>query len=197
MIETLPSVLESPVSGCFLVASPALPDPNFMHTVVLLCHHGPNGSYGFVINRPGPQTLDDLPIESPLLAGRRDSIWLGGPVALDTIQIVHRLGYGVPEALHVAGDVFVGGDPEVLHRRLAANESEGGPDDTARFVVGYSGWGEGQLDFEFRTGSWVICPASEEFIFDPRPETVWRRVLRSFGEPFASLAALPPDPSWN
>ncbi len=204
MFDSLPSVLDGPVSGSFLVASPLLPDPNFMHSVVLLCRHGEEGSYGLVMNRPGPQTLADLTqcdptMDLPLLIGREDTIWLGGPVGRNKIQVVHRLGDGIPDSTHVAGDVFVDGHPTALHERLLAlpTPAKGDLSTPIRFVAGYAGWGEGQLDLEFQTGSWIACPASSDFIFDAQPDTVWRRLLRSFGEPFATLATLPPDPTWN
>ena len=63
--------------------------------------------------------------------------------------------------------------------------------------MGYSGWGEGQLEAELREGAWVVCPATEALVFDTKPESLWRRALRSLGGGWAALADEPPDPSWN
>ncbi len=182
----------APGRGTFLVASPRLLDPNFMHSVVLLVDHSDEGSYGVIVNRPGDLTVADLGGEVPLLQGRSDPVWFGGPVGVDRLQVLHGLGDTVPGSLPVLPGVQLGGDPDVLRRAMAADAQS-----RAKFIVGYSGWGARQLDGELREGSWVVCPATEGFVFDPSPETLWRRVLRARGGPIASLADIPPDPSWN
>lgn len=183
-----------PARGTFLVASPRLMDPNFMHTVVLLCDHGPQGRYGVVVNRRGNVTVSDIGGEVPLLAGRSDAVWLGGPVGLEQLQVLHAMGETVPGCLAVLPGVQLGGDPDVLKRALAASKPDLTP---AKFVVGYSGWGARQLEAELAEGAWVVCPASPRFVFDRDPETLWRRVLRARGGPYADLADIPPDPTWN
>jgi putative transcriptional regulator len=190
----MPSV---PAAGTFLVASPGLMDPNFTHAVVLVCRHGVEGTYGLIVNRRTPRSVADLESDAPLLSGRADPLYLGGPVAGDTLQILHRGHGGVPGGLAVMGDIHLGGDPAVLHGVLPGPEDVAACAGSVRFVLGCSGWGEGQLDSEIREGAWVVCEAEERFVFDPDPETVWRRVLRSLGTPWASLADLPPDPTWN
>ncbi len=186
--------LRKPERGTFLVAAPQLLDPNFMHAVVLLCDHGPDGSYGLIVNRPGRLTVRDLQSDAPLLDQRDDRLWLGGPIQLETLQVLHRLGPGIPGALHVIDDVHLGGDPAVLHAALGQRHESR---ELVRFVLGYSGWGAGQLEAEIAEGTWVVCDADEASVFDARPESVWRRVLRGLGGAFAHLADVPPDPSWN
>ncbi|MFV1959436.1 MAG: YqgE/AlgH family protein, partial [Planctomycetota bacterium] len=80
-----------PGRGTFLIASPRLLDPNFMHAVVLLVAHGPEGSHGIVVNRPGSLTVADLKSDHPLLDGRSDPLWVGGAVQVEALQILHRL----------------------------------------------------------------------------------------------------------
>ncbi len=184
----------APERGTFLISSPRLMDQNFMHTVVLLCDHTDEGSYGVVVNRPGKLTVADLQTDNELLAGRDDALWMGGPVQLETVQLLHRLGSGIPGSMHVVDDVHLGGDPAVIRRAL---EKRGEGRELIRFLLGYSGWGAGQLEAELSEGAWVTCPASEELIFDVRPDTLWRRALRRLGGAWAALADEPPDPSWN
>ncbi len=183
-----------PAAGTFLVASPQLLDPNFMHTVVLLCDHGPLGSYGMVVNRPDDRSLSDLGVETPLLAGRSDQVWYGGPVKADLLQVLHRMGSTIPGSHTVAPGIHLGGDPAVLRTAL---DAEPGAEGRVRFVRGYSGWGEGQLEAELAERAWVVCPADQRFVFDSQPDTLWRRVLRAKGGAYARLADLPPDPTWN
>ncbi len=180
--------------GTFLISSPRLMDENFMHTVILLCDHSAEGSYGVVVNRPGTLTVADLHSDSELLSERSDALWLGGPVQLETVQLLHRIGPHIPGSVPIVENVHLGGDPTVIHQLLQdRTESR----ELLRFILGYSGWGEGQLDAELREGAWVVCPATEELIFDTRPESLWRRALRSLGGGWAALADEPPDPSWN
>lgn len=192
MTPTVPAPIV-PARGTFLVAAPRLLDPNFMHAVVLLVDHGDEGSYGLIVNRRGEIALSDLGSDAPLLAGRKDPIWFGGPVGVERLQVLHGLGETVPGALTVLPGVQFGGDPDFLRKRLDGKKS----DAPTKFVVGYSGWGAAQLEGELAEGAWVVCPASDRFVFDPDPETLWRRVLRARGGPYAQLADVPPDPSWN
>lgn len=194
MASALPPRPVPPAPGTFLIAAPRLLDPNFAHAVVLLCAHGPEGSHGLVVNRPGQVTIADLESDHVLLQGRNDPIWVGGPVQVETLQVLHRLGPGIPGSIQILDDIHLGGDAEVV--RTLLDEREAGPD-TVRFVLGYSGWDGGQLEQELIEGSWVVSTASPDLAFDPRPQSVWRRALRAMGEPFAALADEPPDPSWN
>jgi putative transcriptional regulator len=184
----------APERGTFLISSPRLLDPNFMHTVVLLCEHNDDGSYGLIVNRPGKLTVADLHSDNELLEDREDRLWMGGPVQLETVQLLHRLGPGIPGSLHVVDDLHLGGDPAVIRRALEKRQESR---ELIRFVLGYSGWGEGQLEAELAEGAWVVCPAAPELVFDPRPETLWRRALKRLGGAWASLAHEPPDPTWN
>ena len=187
----------APAAGTFLVASPSLMDPNFTRSVVLICRHGLEGTYGLIINRRTERTVSDLKSDASLLDGRDDPLYLGGPVAGDTLQVLHRHGTSLPGGMAVMGDVHLGGDPAILGNILSGPSNPGEGTESTRFVLGCSGWGEGQLDSEIREGAWIVCEAEERFVFDPDPGTVWRRVLRSLGPPWATLADLPPDPSWN
>lgn len=181
-----------PVRGTFLVASPRLLDPNFMHAVVLLCDHGPEGSYGVIVNRRSPISVSELGTDAPLLKDRSDAVWFGGPVGVEQLQVLHGLGQTVPGSLPVMPGVQLGGDPAVLNQQLSRKKPP-----LLKFVVGYSGWGAKQLESELREGAWVVCPGNDRFVFDPDPDTLWRRVLRARGGPYAELADIPPDPTWN
>ncbi|MCG3133676.1 MAG: hypothetical protein HMLKMBBP_00892 [Planctomycetes bacterium] len=183
-----------PRAGSLLVAAPSMLDPNFMHTVVLLCAHSPDGSLGFVLNRPSPVSTSDLDSELELLATRKESLFTGGPVSPRELHVLHRTGRGVPGSLPVVDGVALDGEPDALHAALSDADPAVA---RVRFVAGYAGWSAGQLDAELAESSWIVCPADARTIFDGRPETLWRRVLRAQGGATAALADLPPDPSWN
>lgn len=192
MPETEPDPHRTPRKGALLVASPRLLDPNFMHAVVLLCEHTAEGTFGLVVNRPLPLRVGDLESDVELLRGRTDRLWAGGPVSRGELQVIHEGLDGVPGAMAVVDGVSFGGDPAVLRTSL-----EKAPETPVKFVVGYAGWGAGQLDAEMLESSWVVVRATARRIFDPEPETLWRRVLRAEGGAVAALADVPPDPSWN
>jgi putative transcriptional regulator len=190
----VPAAVLRPGPGVLLVAKPRLVDPNFLHTVVMLCEHDDaKGTLGFVLNRPTENVLPDVLRGDHGFDGRRDRVFLGGPVGLDQLAVVHRIA-DLPRTLEVLPGVFVGGDADDLGSRLRA---EATPEEEVRFLVGYSGWGEGQLAREMEEDSWILAPGRPEWTFDPEPRTLWRRVLRSLGGPYALLANMPSDPELN
>jgi len=180
--------------GVLLVANPRMMDPNFMHAVVLICDHGPDGSYGLIVNRPTSMTLTDFGSDDTLLAGRKDRVYQGGPVSQTTLQVVHNLPSPIPGAVTMAPGIHLGGDAVVLRKALDGFTP---PDRHVRFLLGYAGWSADQLTQELTEGAWLMFPAREEHIFGPHPERLWRDILREHGGTLARMADLPPDPSWN
>jgi putative transcriptional regulator len=170
-------------------------DPNFMHTVVLMCAHTEQGAHGLVINRPSPITVDKLLPEHALLARQQFPVHAGGPVGLDTLQFVHRLPDEIPGGVELSSGVHLGGDldslAELLDRRGLAAAAD------LRLILGYAGWSAGQLDSELAQGAWLPASLRPEWIFTPDPQSLWRNVVRSLGRGAAGLEDMPPDVSWN
>jgi putative transcriptional regulator len=183
------------VPGSLLAAAPDLRDPNFMHTVVLVCMHSEEGAHGLVINRPSPLTVDKLLPEHARLAEQRFPVHAGGPVGLDTLQFLHRVPERIPGGVELAEGLHLGGELDALAELL----DERGPAalSDVRLVLGYAGWAAAQLDGELREGSWLPAAARPEWIFSHEPQSVWRQVVRSIGRDAAGLEDLPPDVSWN
>lgn len=178
-------------TGDLLVAAPILEDPNFHRTVLLLCEHGEQGSFGLVLNRPlilrpGEvfETLSSVP----------HSVAYGGPVQPETMHFLHRLGDRLPDSIAVVEDIRWGGDFERLQALLESNPGLAG---RTRFFMGYAGWGEGQLEEEVVEGAWILAPGRLGDVFADDPEDMWRRVLRRMGGPHALLANFPVDPRLN
>lgn len=181
--------------GTLLAASPDMLDPNFMHSVVLICQHSAEGAYGLVVNRPSGQLSAKVLADHPLWSRADAELFFGGPVSLNQLQLLHSAGQRVPGGVAVLPDVFVGGDLDLaaswwLELPKAARAA-------VRLVVGYSGWGAGQLESELERGSWIPAAGSAELIFMHEPRGIWRAVLRSLGDQAAGLEDLPPDPHWN
>jgi len=180
--------------GSLLLSMPQLMDENFMHTVVLMVEHTPDGAYGLVVNRPAAVTIDQLMPDHPVLSQALFPVYSGGPVGLDTLQFIHRVPNEIPGGLQLYDDLYMGGEFESLASHISR---EGGGGDV-RLFLGYSGWGAGQLDAELATGSWVPAPPRPEVEFlRGDPERTWRETMRALGSDGEGLSHQPPDPSWN
>ncbi|QXD16620.1 YqgE/AlgH family protein [Rhodocaloribacter litoris] len=180
-----------PTTGTLLIAPPLMEDPNFRRTVVLLCEHGEEGSFGLILNRPLTLHLQDvlddvLDYDTPLS--------LGGPVQPNTLHFLHRFGERIPGAVPVLEDVYWGGDFEALKHLLTGERVTG---EALRFFLGYAGWSPGQLEEEIEQGGWFLSPASGDVVFAEVPERLWRAVLRRKGGEYAILANFPDDPRLN
>ena len=183
--------MTAPVPGCLLVAEPPMPDPNFKRTVILLCEHTMEGSFGLVLNRPAGVRLSevatvDLPFDAEL--------WQGGPVQPDTLHYVHPYRDSLPGALPVLEGVYWGGEFDALSDGLVSGALDA---ERVRFFVGYSGWGPGQLDAEFDDGSWIVREATPGVAFAEDDDALWRDILRGMGGEYALLANFPDDPRLN
>ena len=154
-------------SGVFLVArQEVLKDPNFQGTVILLCAHERDGDYGLVLNRASHMPLDEV-FESlpPELRVPRE-VHLGGPVEQDKIQILDWSGEPAPESQQIIPGLHMGG-----HWNFTWQDDDDLPDPTPgkrfhradgseyRIFLGYSGWGEGQLESEIEVGAWQVFEA--------------------------------------
>jgi len=181
--------------GTLLLSAPPLLDPNFMHTVVLLVQHDDDGAYGLVVNRSTDATLGDLLPEHPQLGVSEIKVYGGGPVGLDTLQVLHQAPHALPGGVPIGQGLFLGTGLDELAGFLASEDASGA---RLRLVVGYSGWGAGQLDAELASGSWIPRSLDLALVFtDDPPEAVWRRALRDLGDSGVGLASQPPDPTWN
>ena len=181
--------------GALLAAWPELMDPNFMHSVVLLCQHTPDGAYGLVTNQATELLLRDLLPEHELLGRSEFPVHLGGPVDHSTMQFLHRVPSRISGGVPLGADLWIGGDLDELARYLDQEPEAAAR--TVRVFLGYSGWGAGQLDDELEQGSWIPADATVEAVFGAVGEPAWRSVVRSTGRAGEELQNLPPDTSWN
>jgi len=187
--RTMESVI---TKGCFLIAGPALYDPNFRQSVVLLCEHNDQGSMGLIINRPTELVLAEA-LHQLSIADHHDLVYSGGPVQPDHLLVLIRAHEQPTLSHHVFNDVYMGTDLPTL-QSLAAHAL---PGETFRGYAGYAGWGGGQLDSELETGSWITIPADSKWIFDADPAAVWPELMRSLGPRYAFYASMPKDPTLN
>lgn len=177
--------------GILLIADPFLKDPNFLRTVVFLCEHKEEGSFGFVLNRQYENTLDEL---IPELEGHKVPVYYGGPVQLDSIHFLHQYPDEIPGGQEVIKGVYWGGDFDAVVNLIkdpAFNQAK------IRFYIGYSGWSEGQLKTEMTEKTWLTVKASRKLIFHDNYGEIWKESLKHLGGDYEMMANFPIDPQLN
>ncbi|MEQ9593589.1 MAG: YqgE/AlgH family protein [Cyclobacteriaceae bacterium] len=180
-----------PGKGRILVSEPFLPDPNFERTIVLLCEHNEDGSFGFVINKPSVAKIGDVMED---LEQFDVPLFVGGPVQQDTLHYIHRYPH-LQDAVQITEDTYWGGNFESLKAMI--NSSQVDKDDL-KFFLGYSGWSEGQLDEEMEANSWIVSDKfSAELLFETDPDLMWKESLKSMGGRFSVFSNYPVDPRQN
>lgn len=180
-----------PGTGILLIADPFLRDPNFLRTVVFLCEHKGEGSFGFVLNRRYSNTIDEL---IPELQDHKLPVFYGGPVQQDTIHFLHQYPDIIPGGQEVIKGVFWGGDFEKMVELIRTDAIDAGK---IRFYIGYSGWGSGQLDDELKEKSWLTVKATRKLIFHHKYEEIWKDSLKHLGGDYEMMINFPIDPQLN
>jgi len=171
---------ENLLTGQFLIAMPALEDPNFAQTVTFLCQHSTEGALGVIISRPLEMRLNEIletmgiPLEDES-AGDIPVYW-GGPVQPERGFVIHS------PVGHWQGTLAVGDDIGLTTSRdiLEAIACGRGPEKLL-LALGYAGWGEGQLEEEILQNAWLNGPASAEIMFDLPPALRWRAAAALMG----------------
>lgn len=166
--------------GQFLIASPNLMDPNFRHTVVLICEHNDKeGTLGLIVNRPtGVPLVEALP-HVPVLKGTSYVLFWGGPVQQSSIMMLFRLAQAPPEPKEVLAGVYLGAGPDTLIQVI----TNPNPTETFRAFAGYAGWAPGQLKYEMALGSWALVAADSASLFDKDPTGLWMDMLEKLQAP--------------
>ena len=177
--------------GKLLLAGPALKDPNFDRTVVLVTEHSDEGAMGLVLNRPSEAPVDEAVPDLSWVVEPDDIVYIGGPVAATGVIVLAEWIDPAPAVVLVDEDLgFVPGDVEDPDAIGAAIRR-------ARVYAGHAGWGPGQLEAELAEEAWIVETPRREELFSADPETLWSAVLRRMGREFALLSTMPPDPSLN
>ena len=145
-----------PAQDILLIADPFLKDPNFMRTVVYMCRHSDEGSFGFVLNKIFNQTLDEL-IKG--LDGIKIPVYYGGPVQTDTVHYIHQYPDLIPDCYKISDEIFWGGDFETVKMLLKNNQID---PEKIKFFIGYSGWEKDQLNNELTEKSWLTTSCTKE-----------------------------------
>ena len=181
------------LDGQLLIAMPGMADGNFARAVVYICAHSPAGAMGFIINRRQPVTFADVLLHLGLI-DKTDAIMLpqhardfpiqsGGPVETGRGFVLHSDDYTSDSSIPVSDDISLTATVDIV-RAI----SEGRSPRRATMLLGYAGWGPGQLEFELANNGWLNCPATEDLIFDRALDNKYDRALALMGVSPAMLS---------
>lgn len=171
---------EHSLMGKLLIAMPQMGDTRFHKAVIFMCAHDANGAMGLVINHILPgldlgELLEQLHIEEknpqvdiPVMSG--------GPVETARGFILHEGSFSATESLEIKSNIYVTGTIDAL-KAVAKGQ---GPKNML-FILGYAGWGAGQLDQEMQQNSWLVIDADTDVIFESAPEDRWDRAIKKLG----------------
>ena len=171
----------------FLVAIPQLGDPNFARSVVLLLQHGSEGALGLIVNHPTTTPLGEFATEQSLAIHSRvkdQPIFRGGPVEPSRGWILHGdVGAsGDKDRQEILPGLFVSGSRETLGNLIAGGETP------FKLLLGYAGWGPGQLEREMALGSWLTVEPAVKHVLTTPAADAWGAVLADMGVDPARLA---------
>ncbi|AYC99922.1 YqgE/AlgH family protein [Neorhizobium sp. NCHU2750] len=174
------------LDGQFLIAMPGVQDGNFARTVVYICAHSPAGAMGFIINRLQDLSFTDVVDHLKLLEGehrevipdsaRHFPVLYGGPVEPGRGFVLHSDDFSCDSSIPVSDEISLTATLDIL-RAIARGE---GPA-RATMLLGYAGWGAGQLEAEMGNNGWLNCPPQDDLIFDPMVDTKYERALATMG----------------
>jgi len=180
-----------PKKGRVLISEPFLPGNYFSRSIVLLVAHSKKGSVGFILNKKTELQVPDY------LSGFNDfdaDIYVGGPVATDSIYFIHRRADLIPGSIHVLDDIHWGGDFDEMRRLInlgIINTEE------VRFFLGYSGWDAGQLEREIKENSWLVNDVESTLVMRNLGAESWVEFVKKVGKRYVIWENYPENPSLN
>lgn len=182
------------LDGQFLIAMPSMADGNFARSVIYICAHTSAGAMGFIINRPQAVTFADILLHLNMIdqneaimlpdTTRNFPIQNGGPVESGRGFVLHSEDYVSDSSIPVSDDILLTATLDIV-RAI----SDGRGPSKAAMLLGYAGWGPGQLEREIANNDWLNCAASEDLIFDPALSGKYDRALAMIGISAASLSS--------
>lgn len=169
------------LTGQMLIAMPGMPDPRFDHSLIYLCAHSSDGAMGLIVNKPSAEMnfetlIDQLPIDNTGdLKGIR--VHFGGPVEVGRGFVLHSPDFQSDMTTLQVDDAFA------MTATLDVLESiaQGTGPEKRLIVLGYAGWGPGQLEREIAQNGWLVCDARSDLVFDTHDGDKWAAALGSLG----------------
>ena len=171
----------SSVKNHFLIATEKMTDSRFSKTVIIMLESDENGAWGLAINkRLGTMPIALLIDPSLNTSEEREElfelnipIFWGGPVDPKEIFILHSDEYKSQSTIKYE-NVSISQDYKILFD-IAKNK---GPKKSL-IILGYSGWGKGQLEGEMEKDHWILSDINLDIIFDTKANIKWDKAFKN------------------
>ena len=169
------------LTGSVLIAMPGMTDPRFAQAVVYLCDHSSKGAMGLIVNKPAQdmtfgELLEQLDIV-PKIDTRAIRVHFGGPVETGRGFVLHSSDYKSDlRTLVVQDGIALTPTLDVLE-----DIANGTGPERAMMMLGYTGWGPGQLEGELAQNGWLTCKGSPELVFELEDSRKWSAALEKLG----------------
>lgn len=180
-----------PTKGKVLITEPFLEDEYFERSVVLLCEHNNDGSFGFVLNNYTDVKLEDIS-DFPIF---ETNISIGGPVGKQQLYFIHTLGEVITGAIKIIPGLYIGGDFEKLKAQANLGLIK---KDQVRFFIGYSGWTKGQLENELKENAWLVSKIKDiPNLMNSNNDKLWEEYMNYQGGKYKAFAQFPTNHKLN
>ena len=180
-----------PKKGRVLITEPFLDDDYFGRSVILLCDHNDDGTFGFVLNK-----YVDIKIKE--LSDFNDAdvkMSRGGPVGNKHLYFLHTMGDELEGSVHIIDNLYSGGDFDAVVQKAKLGLIKHG---TIRFFLGYSGWTTNQLEGELKQNAWLVSNIIDsKGIMDVNNNTIWQEYMNKQGGKYKAFAHFPKSPDLN
>ncbi len=182
----------APIRGRLLLAEPFMPEEVFSRSIIYLCKHDAEGSFGFVLNKTVPWSISDILPDFPLM---EMEIHEGGPVCSEQLYYLHTKGELFSTCELLENGLFMGG----AYKELLENvKIDAIASKDIRFFVGYSGWSKGQLEQEIKDKSWLVVDKLDiNEIMNCKNEEDWKQIMKRQGSVHKKMTDFPKNPTNN
>ncbi len=181
-----------PKKGRILISDPFVGDEYFERSVVYLCEHSKEGSFGFVLNHLVEINIRDLNPDFPEI---KVQMSLGGPVETESLYFLHTIGHALNESIELQKGIFIGGDFDQLAKIV---KEEQFTNNQIRFFLGYSGWESKQLEEEIADNIWIVSEIdSLEEIMNTALIDPWKYFIQKLGGKYKLISNFPMNPNEN
>ncbi len=182
----------TPKKGDLLIAEPAIiGDVSFNRSIVLLADHSPEGSIGFILNKPLDYTISDLIPDVEVSF----KVYNGGPVEQDNLYFIHKVPELIPNSIEISLGIFWGGDFNKVAQLIADKTIK---NNDIRFFLGYSGWDANQLEDELKANSWLVSEnIYAQNIIEKDYASFWKEKMLELGGEYSIWSNAPENPNYN
>lgn len=175
--------------GSIIFSQPLMKDPNFQRSLIFICEHNNEGSFGYVLNEKINGQNLDIEFNNVIV----NNLYLGGPVEKSYLNFIHNLK-NLSDSEEIIDDVYLGGniDEFIKNKNLNKNKLK------YKFFSGYSGWSSDQLQEEINQNSWIVVNQfNSDILFKNIDDKFWSVFLSEFGGKNKIFSNYPKDPSLN